>query len=392
MHSTLSPQLAQHWSATQHELIPFLRNQYDFLTPKLEQIIRTLEWVRIEDHLHKSYGDMGRPAHDRSNFARAFVAKAVLGFERTRDLIERLEVDTRLKRICGFMMHKELPSESTFSRVFAEFSDSKLASKAHAAMIQATLGDQIIGHISRDSSAIEAREHAHVTAKEVSAEVIATKAEKLFEDAPTEITTSAPVVPKKRPGRPKKGEVRPAPPLGKVAEQRLKTVAKMLADMPQQCDIGMKKNAKGFLVSWKGWKLHLDTADCGVVINSLVSSASMHDSMAAVPLMRTSSLMVTYLYELMDAAYCSVDIHAESKALEHVALIDHNPRGGEKKEFAPHEAERYKERSQAERTNARLKDEFGLRQIWVRGFEKASCHMSFAVLALTADQLMRLMQ
>jgi transposase len=392
MNSTLSPLLAQHWSVTQHELIPFLRNQHNFLTPKLEQIIRTLEWVRVEEHLYKSYGEIGRPAHDRSDFARAFVAKAVLGLERTRDLIERLEVDARLKRICGFMMHKELPSESTFSRVFAELSESQLASKAHAAMIKAALGDQLIGHISRDATAIEARERAHTMSTTKAKEVVISKATELFEGRPKEVLASAPVVTVKRRGRPKKGEVRPAPALGKVAEQRQKTVVEMIAAMPKQCDIGIKKNAKGFMVSWKGWKLHLDTADCGVVISSLVSAASMHDSMAAIPLMRVSSSRVTYCYELMDAAYSSIEIHEESTALGHVALIDHNPRGGEKKEFAPHEAERYKERAQAERTNARLKDEFGLRQIWVRGFEKASSHMSFAVLALTADQLMRLMQ
>src|SRR5689334_5979778 len=43
----------------------------------------------------------------------------------------------------------------------------------------------------------------------------------------------------------------------------------------------------------------------------------------------------------------------------HVPLIDHNPRGGEKEEFEPADAVRYRERSGAERTNARLKDGFG---------------------------------
>jgi hypothetical protein len=38
-----------------------------------------------------------------------------------------------------------------------------------------------------------------------------------------------------------------------------------------------------------------------------------------------------------------------------VPLIDHNPRKGEKREFAAHEAQRFKTRSGAERCNARLK-------------------------------------
>lgn len=72
-------------------------------------------------------------------------------------------------------------------------------------------------------------------------------------------------------------------------------------------------------------------------------------------------------------------------------LIDHNPRRGEKIAFAPSEAQRYKERTQAERTNARLKDDFGGRHIRVRGNAKVMSHLMFGVLALTADQLLRLL-
>ncbi len=40
--------------------------------------------------------------------------------------------------------------------------------------------------------------------------------------------------------------------------------------------------------------------------------------------------------------------------------------------------------------NARLKDEFGGRNIWVRGAQKVKSHLMFGLLALSADQLMRL--
>lgn len=56
----------------------------------------------------------------------------------------------------------------------------------------------------------------------------------------------------------------------------------------------------------------------------------------------------------MDAAYCSSVLREHSRSLGHVPLIDHNPRRGEKIEFSPCEAQRYKERTQAGRTNARL--------------------------------------
>ena len=42
-----------------------------------------------------------------------------------------------------------------------------------------------------------------------------------------------------------------------------------------------------------------------------------------------------------------------------------------------------------ERVNGRLKDEFGARQVRVRGHSKVLCHLMFGV-ALTVDQLLRL--
>lgn len=166
----------------------------------------------------------------------------------------------------------------------------------------------------------------------------------------------------------------------------------MLKDIPAACDRGTKCNAQGYKVSWNGYKLHLDTADCGVPIAALLSSASMHDSRAAIPLSRISAQRVINLYDLMDAAYCSTELRDHSRSLGHVPLIDHNPRGGEKIEFAPAEAIRYNERTAAERSNARLKDEFGGNHLMVKGNIKAMGHLMFSILALTADQLMRLRQ
>jgi hypothetical protein len=40
--------------------------------------------------------------------------------------------------------------------------------------------------------------------------------------------------------------------------------------------------------------------------------------------------------------------------------------------------------------NARLKDEFGGRMVRGRGHAKVMCHLMFAILALTADQLLSL--
>jgi hypothetical protein len=57
------------------------------------------------------------------------------------------------------------------------------------------------------------------------------------------------------------------------------------------------------------------------------------------PLMMATSAMLTYLYDLADAAYCSPILRDASRSLGHLPLIDHNPRRGEKIPFAPHEAQ-----------------------------------------------------
>ena len=59
--------------------------------------------------------------------------------------------------------------------------------------------------------------------------------------------------------------------------------------------------------------------------------------------------------------------------------------GGEKIAFAPHQAERFKERSTVERANARLMDEFGVRHERVRGATKCCC-------ALKIDQISGVMR
>jgi hypothetical protein len=57
----------------------------------------------------------------------------------------------------------------------------------------------------------------------------------------------------------------------------------------------------------------------------------------------------------------------------------------------PSEAQRYKVRSQAERTNVIFNDDYGGRYVRVRGNAKVMSHLMFGILALTANQLMRLL-
>lgn len=168
-------------------------------------------------------------------------------------------------------------------------------------------------------------------------------------------------------------------------------MARLLKELPRDCDRGSKCNAQGYKNSWNGYKLHIDAADCGILVSALLSSASMHDILAVIPLPLMTVQRVTNCDDLMDAAYCSSVLREHSRSLGHVPLIGHNPRRGEKIEFTPCEVQRYKEGTGAERTNARLKDDYGDRHIRVRENAKVISHLMFGVLALTADQILRLL-
>ena len=128
-----------------------------------------------------------------------------------------------------------------------------------------------------------------------------------------------------------------------------------------------KKNAQGYKTSWNGYKLHLDTNDIGLPISVLVTSASLHDSQVAPPLIKLTSNKVTSLYDLMDAAYDAQLIEETSRKFGHVPITDRNGRGKEIVPMEPHGAEHYKIRSCAERANSRLKEDFGASNTMVKG-------------------------
>jgi transposase len=337
------------------------------LTDKERQLVSILELVEVEGFVVRKADSqwLGRKLLQRESMGRSFVAKAVYGYPTTRALIEALKTTPNLRRICGFGSVADIPCEATFSRAFAEFSESGLGDRVHESMVERFLKPELVGHISRDATAIEGREKPGKKAPKVKS------------------------APKKR-GRPAKGEHREPKEQKRLERQRDQSAEEALKELPVLCDRGTKKNSKGFKETWIGYKLHADVNDCGLPVSLVLTAASVHDSQVAIPLMKMSSAKVDYLYDLMDSAYDAGSIYDVSRNLGHVPLIDKNPRGKEVVPMAPHEAIRYNERTAAERFNSRMKEEFGARNIMVRGARKVKMHLMFGVLALFADQLLKL--
>ena len=369
------------WAHVQSCLFPWMREELDPCTEALEQLIIVLDTIGLQAFVPPPpSGGRGRKPDDRRALARAFVAKAVLSLPTTTALLERLAIDKSLRHICGWETRREVPSEATFSRAFAEFAENGLPERMHQALVERALGDRVVGCVARDATEIEAREKP---AKK--------------DDVPPPSAD-----PPRQRGRPKKGEERPKEPT-RLERQMSQSIEDMLAELPTDCDVGTKKNSKGYKESWTGYKLHIDVVDGQIPVCCLLTSASVHDSQVAIPLMRVTGQRITYLYDIMDSAYDAAKIIEHSRSLGHVPVVDINFRTNADLK-AEHQAEAkrralihlpdparaiYNFRTMVERINARLKDEFGGRFVRVRGAMKVKCHLMFGMLALTVDQIFR---
>lgn len=364
--------LSQHWFQVQKKLFPYLEEEEGHLGDNHERLVTVVEISNVIKIVNQIYHipTWGRPSLNRANIAIAFLAKHVFNLPTTVALIDRLHYDRVLRRICGFERKRDIPSEATFSRVFHEFSEMKVTEILLDVLITKHHGNRIIGHVSRDSTEISAREKAEKKPKE--------KKNK---------------TPKRPRGRPKKGSEH----VEKKEEKRLEkqkhqTLEEMEADLPRACDYGSKRDSQGFQYTWKGYKYHIDTIDGDIPVSVILTSASVHDSQVALPLRKLTMRKINFCYELMDSAYDAKIIREEIRSSGHVGLIDYNRRGPkDERKFEDFEAERYKQRSSVERVNGNLKDNLGASTIRVRGHKKIFTHLGFGILIIAVEQTLKLL-
>lgn len=340
------------------------------------KVIETLELIEIEKAVQSySLGARGRPPKNREAVVRALLAKHVLNLPTTGSLIHRLEVDRQLRYICGWQPGERVPSESTFSRAFASLSEPGVLDLLHAGLVQDVYEDNLVFHAARDSMPIPVRERGN-TSKDKTQKYDRYRCES---QSGKKLT---------------------------VCEYQGREAAnldEMLAPLPTVCDIGKKTNPFGVSKVWRGYKLHMDVANGCIPISCILTSASTHDSQAAVPLSLKSASRSTVLYELMDSAYDVNAIKDYIESQDRVPVIKPHKRKGIRKEtieanekahrnlnwFTPKEV-RLRARFPNERLFARLGDSFLGSFIWVRGPTKVLCHVMLGVLALFASEVLRL--
>jgi hypothetical protein len=248
MQSTPRERLQQFAHVLQSVLFERVEAEIGPLSGKARLLVGVIGMVQLSRHVGCTRGWLGRPSKDRHALATAFLAKAVYGLETTREVRERLKSDPQLLGLCGWRHARQIPHESTFSRAFAEFAQTELPQRLHQALIAETQKDRVIGHIARDSTAVEARE--------------------LYPENPP---------PKRKRKRykmgPKPKRQTPASPRSNIEAQRRMPLTEVLAELPRHCSLGVKKSSKGHQQYWRGYKLHLDGADGQIPITALLTGA-----------------------------------------------------------------------------------------------------------------------
>jgi hypothetical protein len=356
--------IKQFWTVSQRSLFPVLEEDLGPLSERHKLLASAFTLLELEGMGMRRGRGRGRPPADRLAILRAFLAKSCLNLSTTRQLLDLLQSDATLRRLCGWQNWRQVPSEAVFSRAFAELASSGWLEQVQKELVERVYGGRLVGHVIRDATAIEVREKP-------------------------ERKSPAAAPPKRHRGRPRKDE--PPAPKPRLERQPEMSLPEMLAELPTACDRGCKMGTDGRKHRWKGYKLHGDVSDSQVPLSGVLTSASTHDSQVAIPLATMTAQRVTACYELMDAGYHSERIQAYSEGLGHVVLIpDVERQGKEAMPMAPAQKQRYGLRTLIERMTGRLKDEFGGGHIRVRGHRKVMAHLMLGVLMLAVDQVLRL--
>jgi hypothetical protein len=365
-------------------LFPVLKEELrvEELSCKEQKLIKILDFAQIEKNI--TVVSITNTPKDREEIARAFIAKSVYNMQTTRDLIDRLKNDRTLRILCGWRYKSNIPSESKFSRVFKELSELQIAQKTHEQFVKEYLSDTVFLYNASDATKIPLREKPLKVEKE----------EKK---------------PKLKRGRPKKGETRePIKPTILNQQKDMQTVGEMLSLVSTKCGVGVKQNSKGNREIWIGGKLHISAVDGDIPIVAFYSSANVHDSSIALPLIKETSRRVSYLYDLQDAGYDADIIREFSQKHGHRPIIDINPKNSqglrdkiqliedEKKKFEyfnlaqSSDIHHYNQRSMVERVNKYLKEDFGCSTIYYQGATKVASVLAFGILSICIHQSLKL--
>ncbi len=360
---------ARHWLTIQPSLFSFIEDEIGELDENQRLFIRLAESVEL-GRIAAKYGWCGNGRRPSSRLAmfKLLLMKHVWNFPTTKAALAEVRRAPSMRRLCGWESQSDIPSDSTMSRAFGDFAADGTASSLFAAFVKKVTKGRLVIHRSIDSTEIDARERAATRGeKSAAAELAAVRA---AADAG-------------------------AADYNALALQKGRDAETNLSLLPTLCDWGCKRNSKGKTQFWRGYKLHVAVADGDFPLAACLTSASVHDSRAAMPLMQMADGAAVSLYDLADAAYDAKEIREFSVSSGHVPIIDANPRRGASSpddrgerlvRIPSAERVRFRNRSGVERVNGHLHDAHGGRTVRVRGHAKVLLHLMLGLLVIAVEQ------
>lgn len=250
----------------------------------------------------------------------SLIARIVERIPTIKDLLKRLREDIMFRLDCGFSLAEKIPSAASYSRLIEKISGSDALEQMQDQVVKQALAE---GFISDDTVAIDA---THIEARD---------------QAPAKQEQSEKPKPKKR-GRKSKAEreawlkqrqeEEEQKPIyeKEIAAQLDESYATLRKEIPLTPQWGVKKSSEGKNVFWYGYKGHLAVGtESQYILGSLLSSGSLNDGKAAIPLLKgieTQFKQYSFKHAAMDAGYDYEPIYEQVRSSGAHAVIAYNRR------------------------------------------------------------------
>jgi transposase len=259
----------------------------------------------------------------------SLVARIVERIPTVKDLRKRLKHDFIFRLECGFLVSDSLPSEASYSRLVQKLSETTLLEKVQDTLLLQAIQEGFVNDeaVAFDATHFESRDRGVAKEKKPKPEPKKrgrkTKAEKEIYDK------------KKQEEEAQKSLYEKS-----IAAQLDAPLEELLTHVPLQPDWGIKKNSEGKNVFWYGYKAHLAVGTKSqYILRSLMSSGSMNDGKAAIPLFKGVQTILPdrIHYGIMDAGYDYKPIYQQISRMDAHAIIAYNKRNeGEMVGFDQH--------------------------------------------------------
>ena len=124
MNHTIKSKYFQRLNIFQSAIITVLQQEVGNVSPKLERLIHTLDWARIEYFVDDYLMGFGRPGNDLG-VPRALLSKATLGIPSPGELVKKLNVDTNsAPHLCLNLVEKDIHRLNLLQRLCGDCKNS----------------------------------------------------------------------------------------------------------------------------------------------------------------------------------------------------------------------------------------------------------------------------